>query len=196
MLSLTGTSKSTGRIMSRLGSTNQPGKARRRAAWQKKPVNVFPRLTAGPLRPIVHGQTFKYNMKELATAIPKKLARTIGIAVDHRRRNLSLEGLQANVQRLKTYEAKLAVFPRCASKFKAGDSAPEELANATQVQGPHMPIVREKPYKRHLKIKRRNIKGGKVERINVEGRKQIFVVLDLLVGADELEREKILLCCC
>ncbi|KAK3429737.1 hypothetical protein EUGRSUZ_E01228 [Eucalyptus grandis] len=54
-------------------------------------------------------------------------------------------GLHANVQRLKTYKAKLVVFPRRARKFKAGDSTPEELANATQVQGTYLPIVREKP---------------------------------------------------
>jgi ribosomal protein L13E len=32
-------------------------------ARQKKAVKIFPRPTAGPLRPIVHGQTQKYNMK-------------------------------------------------------------------------------------------------------------------------------------
>lgn len=32
-------------------------------ARQKKAVKTFPRPTAGPLRPIVHGQTLKYNMK-------------------------------------------------------------------------------------------------------------------------------------
>lgn len=53
-----------------------------------------------------------------AAGIPKKLAPTIGIAVDHRRRNRSLEGLQANVQRLKTFKAKLVVFPRRARKTK------------------------------------------------------------------------------
>jgi len=26
-------------------------------------VKIFPRPTAGPLRPVVHGQTLKYNMK-------------------------------------------------------------------------------------------------------------------------------------
>ncbi|KAF6167982.1 hypothetical protein GIB67_020552 [Kingdonia uniflora] len=136
---------------------NQPArKTRRRAARQKKAVKIFPRPTAGPLRPIVHGQTLKYNMKvragrgfsleELkAAGIPKKLAPTIGISVDHRRRNRSLEGLQDNVQRLKTYKKKLVVFPRRVNKFKAGDSTPEELANATQVQGSFMPITREEP---------------------------------------------------
>ncbi|KAF9599346.1 hypothetical protein IFM89_036803 [Coptis chinensis] len=136
---------------------NQPArKERRRNARQAKAVKIFPRPTAGPLRPIVHGQTLKYNMKvragrgfsleELkAAGIPKKLAPTIGISVDHRRRNRSLEGLQANVQRLKTFKAKLVVFPRRAGKFKSGDSTLEELATATQVTGENMPIVGDKP---------------------------------------------------
>ncbi|KAI5434652.1 60S ribosomal protein L13B [Lathyrus oleraceus] len=117
---------------------NQPArKTRRRLARQKKAVKIFPRPTAGPLRPIVHGQTAKYNMK---------------LRADHRRRNRSLEGLQANVQRLKTYKAKLVVFPRRGRKTKAGDSTPEELANATQVQGSYLPIVREKPAVELVKI--------------------------------------------
>ncbi|KAJ4775000.1 60S ribosomal protein L13 [Rhynchospora pubera] len=135
---------------------NQPArKTRRRIARQKKAVKIFPRPTAGPLRPIVQCQTLKYNMKSRAgrgftleelkaAGIPKKFAPTIGISVDHRRKNRSLEGLQANVQRLKTYKAKLVVFPRRARKFKAGDSAPEELATATQVTGEYLPIVPEK----------------------------------------------------
>ncbi|KAF9597698.1 hypothetical protein IFM89_021176, partial [Coptis chinensis] len=40
-----------------------------------------------------------------AMGIPKKLAPTIGIAVVHHRKNRSLEGLQANALRLKTYKA-------------------------------------------------------------------------------------------
>ncbi|XP_051201205.1 large ribosomal subunit protein eL13y [Lolium perenne] len=133
---------------------NQPArKLRRRIARQKKAVKIFPRPTSGPLRPVVQCQTLKYNMKaragrgftleELkAAGIPKKLAPTIGISVDHRRKNKSLEGLQSNVSRLKTYKAKLVIFPRCARKVKAGDSTPEELANATQVHGDYMPITR------------------------------------------------------
>ncbi|XP_058085871.1 large ribosomal subunit protein eL13z-like [Magnolia sinica] len=143
---------------------NQPArKTRRRIARQKKAVKKFPQPVDGPLRPIVHCQTLKYNMKirkgrgfsleELkAAGIPKKLASTIGIAVDHRRKNHSLEGLQANVQRLKTYKANLVVFPRRVGKFKAGDSTPEELATATQVRGHLMPIVREKPSIEFVKV--------------------------------------------
>ncbi|KAL8500982.1 hypothetical protein ACS0TY_020533 [Phlomoides rotata] len=143
---------------------NQPArKTRRRIARQKKAIKIFPRPTAGPLRPIVHCQTLKYNMKvragkgfsleELkAAGIAKKLAPTIGISVDHRRRNCSLEGFQTNVQRLKTYKAKLVVFPRRARKVKAGDSSPEELASATQVTGTFLPIVSEKPTVELVKV--------------------------------------------
>nr|CAD1820819.1 unnamed protein product [Ananas comosus var. bracteatus] len=72
----------------------------------------------------------------LAAGIPKKLAPTIGNAVDHRRKNHSLEGLQANVQMLKMYKTKL------------------ELAAATQVQGRYMPILREKPSAEVVKVRR------------------------------------------
>jgi large subunit ribosomal protein L13e len=54
-------------------------------------------------------------------------ARTIGIAVDHRRRNKSTESLQANVQRLKIYRSKLVLFPRKASAPKKGDSTVSDL---------------------------------------------------------------------
>merc|ERR1712029_677091 len=46
----------------------------------------------------------------------KKEAQTIGISVDVRRRNRSVEALQLNVQRLKEYKAKLILFPVKASK--------------------------------------------------------------------------------
>jgi ribosomal protein L13E len=109
---------------------NQPArKVRRRAARAAKAAAVFPRPAAGPLRPVVRGQTVKYNSKrregrgftleELKEAgIPAKMARTIGIAVDSRRRNRSLESLQDNVNRLKAYKAALVVFPRRANKPK------------------------------------------------------------------------------
>ncbi|KAK4374258.1 hypothetical protein RND71_004935 [Anisodus tanguticus] len=80
-------------------------------ARQKKASTIFPRPTAGSLRPIVHGQTLKYNMKVRAG------------------RGFSLEEL------------------------KAGDSSAEELANATQVQDPYLPIVREQPAVELVKVK-------------------------------------------
>ncbi|KAF5182248.1 Serine hydroxymethyltransferase [Thalictrum thalictroides] len=123
MSSLMVTSRSTGRIMLRIGSTSLLG--RPEDAMLGRRDFPTPNCWATVLRPVVHGQTLKYNMKvragrgfsleELkAAGIPKKLAPTIGVAVDHRRKNRSLEGLQANVQRLKTYKAKLV---RCLPKM-------------------------------------------------------------------------------
>lgn len=126
------------------------------SARAAKAAAVFPRPSAGPLRPVVRGQTVKYNSKrregrgftleELKEAgIPAKMARTIGIAVDHRRRNRSLEGLQENVNRLKAYKSNLVVFPRRANKPKSGDSSVDELKAVEQLKGKIMPIVEAKP---------------------------------------------------
>ena len=50
--------------------------------------------------------------------------------MDHRRKNRSLESLQANVQRLKEYRSKLILFPRKMSKPKKGDSDVSETSSA------------------------------------------------------------------
>lgn len=131
---------------------NQPArKIRRRQCRQAKARRIAPRPVAGPLRPVVRCPTIRYHTKvragrgftleELkAAGIHKKTARTIGISVDHRRRNRSTESLQANVQRLKVYRSKLILFPRKASAPKKGDSTEEEVKMATQLGGPVMPI--------------------------------------------------------
>eukprot|EP00882_Tetradesmus_deserticola_P000153 GHRQ01000172.1.p1 GENE.GHRQ01000172.1~~GHRQ01000172.1.p1 ORF type:complete len:232 (+),score=101.75 GHRQ01000172.1:64-696(+) len=138
---------------------NQPArKLRRRNARAEKARALFPRPTAGPLRPVVRGQTIRYNSKqklgrgfsleELKEAgIPRKLAPTIGIAVDNRRRNRSLESLQENVNRLKAYKSNLVVFPRArnAKKPKAMDASAEECATAGQAKGVLMPISKAQP---------------------------------------------------
>eukprot|EP00927_Polykrikos_kofoidii_P006799 TRINITY_DN1275_c0_g1_i1.p1 TRINITY_DN1275_c0_g1~~TRINITY_DN1275_c0_g1_i1.p1 ORF type:complete len:238 (-),score=38.40 TRINITY_DN1275_c0_g1_i1:121-768(-) len=125
---------------------NQAGRAKRRSlARQKKAARIAPRPAAGLLRPVVHPPTQRYNMKlrlgkgftleELRDAkIPIKLARTIGIAVDHRRRNRSQESLEENVRRLKLYQSKLVVFPKGSGKkcVKKGDTPRSELQNVAQ----------------------------------------------------------------
>merc|ERR1712060_180272 len=112
---------------------------------KEKAKKLFPRPAAGLLRPIVHPPTQRYNMKlrlgkgftldELREAkIPVKKAPTIGISVDHRRRNRCAESLQANVDRLKVYMSKLKIFPAKSGKkgVKAGDTPKAELQNVTQ----------------------------------------------------------------
>lgn len=59
--------------------------------------------------------------------IPKKLARTVGISVDHRRTNYSKESLTANVARLADYKARLILFPRKSGQFKKLDSSAEDV---------------------------------------------------------------------
>ncbi|XP_047333098.1 60S ribosomal protein L13-1-like [Impatiens glandulifera] len=181
---------------------NQPArKTRRRTARQIKAVKIFPRPTNGSLRPIVHGQTLKYNMKQRqgrgfsleelkAAGITKKLAPTIGIAFDHRRRNSSLEGLQANVQRLKTYKAKLVVYPRRTRKFKAGDSAPEELATATQVQGLYMPIVHVKPSVEFVKVTEEMKAFKAFDKLRLEHTNKRYIGARLKRAAEAEKEEK------
>lgn len=65
-----------------------------------------------------------------AAGISRKLAPTVGIAVDPRRQNLSEESVAANVERLKAYMARLIVFPRRSGKQKNGDASKDEVKAA------------------------------------------------------------------
>ncbi|THU55504.1 hypothetical protein C4D60_Mb11t07280 [Musa balbisiana] len=189
---------------------NQPArKTRRRIARQKKAVKIFPRPTAGPLRPIVQCQTLKYNMKsrsgrgftleELkAAGIPKKLAPTIGIAVDHRRKNRSLEGLQANVQRQLEFQrnllqqlALLLIIGERIDLSRAGDSSPEELATATQVQGPYLPIVREQPSVELVKVtdEMKSFKAYAKLRVERMNERQVGVRMKKAAEAEKEEKK-------
>merc|ERR1712177_32233 len=130
---------------------NQPArKLRRHQTRVAKAARIAPR-PLGKLRAMVHCPTYKYNVKvragkgftleELkAAGLSKNYAQTIGIAVDHRRRNKSVESLQLNAQRLKEYKSKLILFPISAKKPRKGDSTPEELSKAVQLAGAVMPI--------------------------------------------------------
>merc|ERR1712137_1217224 len=76
-----------------------------------------------------------FTLAELREAkIAPKLARTIGISVDHRRRNRCTESLQENVNRLKLYKSKLLVFPRGSGKkcVKKGDTPRSDLQGVAQ----------------------------------------------------------------
>ncbi|KAL1131099.1 hypothetical protein AAG570_012336 [Ranatra chinensis] len=131
---------------------NQPArKHRRRLARIKKANKLAPR-PAAPLRPAVRCPTIRYHTKlrmgrgftleEVKRAgLCPGFARSIGIAVDHRRRNKSVESLQLNVQRLKEYRAKLILFPtKHSKKVKKGEATEEERSMATQIPVPVMPI--------------------------------------------------------
>uniref|UniRef100_T1J477 Large ribosomal subunit protein eL13 n=1 Tax=Strigamia maritima TaxID=126957 RepID=T1J477_STRMM len=128
-------------------------KKRRHMTRVKKARRIAPRPVGGLLRPIVRCPSFRYNtriragrgftLQELKAAkVPRKFARTVGIAVDQRRRNKSVESLQANVQRLKEYRSKLIIFPKKkGGKPRKGEATLEEIKMATQLQGRIMPIT-------------------------------------------------------
>merc|ERR1712066_104881 len=123
---------------------NQPArKIRRRQNRVAKAAKVAPR-PIGKLRPVVSCPTYKYNLKQRAgrgftleevkaAGLSKKFARTIGIAVDHRRRNKSVESLQLNTQRLKEFKSKMILFPINAKKPRKGDATAEEMSKAVQL---------------------------------------------------------------
>ena len=131
---------------------DQPArKLRRRKARAYKARITFPRPVQGALRPQVRPPTVKYNMKQRlgrgftleelrAAKINPLEARHIGISVDHRRKNRSEESFRLNVQRLKTYKAKLVVFPRKTKKVKAGETTVEEASKVPQHKGTVVPL--------------------------------------------------------
>ena len=72
-----------------------------------------------------------FTLEELKEAgINRRLAPTIGITVDHRRTNKSVESMDLNVARLKEYKSRLIVFPRRNNKVKKGDATKSEIAAA------------------------------------------------------------------
>ncbi|KAF2885776.1 hypothetical protein ILUMI_20411 [Ignelater luminosus] len=132
---------------------NQPArKFRRKQKRIKKARDIAPRPAAGPLRPIVRCPTVRYHTKvragrgftlqELkAAGLNAAYARTIGVAVDYRRRNKSVESIQVNAQRLKEYKSKLILFPiHNKKKLRPGEATEEERKLATQLTGEVLPI--------------------------------------------------------
>lgn len=132
---------------------NQPMRKKRRALKRaEKAQRVAPRPASGSLKPLVVCPTIRHNTKirlgrgftrdELkAAGVSPKLARSIGISFDLRRKNRSLDSLQRNVERLKAYKARLIIFPNNPKKPHKGDSSAEEVKLATQLKGTILPIT-------------------------------------------------------
>ncbi|ORX37361.1 ribosomal protein L13e [Kockovaella imperatae] len=117
---------------------DQPGKKKSRRVARTKKALAVGAQPLERLRPAVRCPSQRYNIRirggrgftiaELKLAgIRKKEAKSIGISVDHRRRNKSEEGQQLNVDRLKEYKTRLVVYPRKAGKAKKGDATGDDL---------------------------------------------------------------------
>ncbi|MCP6508370.1 60S ribosomal protein L13, partial [Klebsiella pneumoniae] len=84
-----------------------------------------------------------FTLQELkGVGLNKHFARTIGIAVDPRRRNKSVESLQVNIERLKEYRSRLILFPLKSktNKIKKGEATVAERKTAFQLKGALLPI--------------------------------------------------------
>lgn len=119
-------------------------KKARRIKRQAKAAAVAP-APVEKLRPLVHCMTQKYSAKvrlgkgftleELkAVKLNPKYARTVGIAVDYRRRNRSEESLALNIARLEEYKKRLVII-------KKGDDA----SSFAQLKGTIQPPAKIEP---------------------------------------------------
>merc|ERR1712170_135524 len=161
---------------------NQPGrKQTRRRKRAERAARIFPRPLE-TLRPVVQCPTIRYNSKskygrgftlaELKEAgIAPAFAKTIGIAVDTRRSNISEESLRTNVQRLNDYKNRLILFPRNAAKPKAMDSSAEELKQAAQPALEYRAITDEERKRsafRYLRVTRGNVRKAGIRKKKAE----------------------------
>ena len=120
---------------------NQPGRKKRRRTLRLKRAKLVAPNPTHKLRPIVRGQTNKYNTKiklgkgftekELKEAGIKGLAyaRSLGIAVDLRRKDTSKETLDLNSGRIKEYLSRMILYPRNDKKPDKKPQVPEATAD-------------------------------------------------------------------
>ena len=103
---------------------DQPGRKKRRRNTRIAKAKLMAPNPTHKLRPIVRGQTNKYNTKirlgrgftkaELKEAqiLGVEYARSLGIAVDLKRKDTCKETTTINAQRIKDYISKMILYPR------------------------------------------------------------------------------------
>lgn len=149
---------------------DQPSrKLRRKVLRAKKARQTAPKPTK-LLRPLVHCPSARYNSKvragrgftlqELKQAgMNGKQARTLGIAVDHRRRNKCIESLAGNVQRLKEYQSRLVLLPvKKTVKFDDGKSLNTVKAGQSKVKARKV-TEEEKRFEAFVTLRRARSEG-------------------------------------
>ena len=125
---------------------NQAARKKRRLQARRAKAAANAPRPIDNLRPLVNCTTIRYNHRQRngrgftlqeikATGLGVQFARSIGISVDHRRKNKSQEGLERNRQRLLKYLNSLVLFPQNektpVTKAKAGilNDTPKENQN-------------------------------------------------------------------
>ncbi|ELA41809.1 uncharacterized protein VICG_01161 [Vittaforma corneae ATCC 50505] len=125
----------------------QPARHQRRSESRKAKARACAPMPTEKLQPIVRCPTIRHNKKirlgrgftaeECAAAgVDYRYARTVGVAVDLRRKNNNAEAFNANVERLKEYLGKITLY----KSFKEAKEA-----GAKQHIGVIMPIARNEP---------------------------------------------------
>ena len=118
-------------------------KVRRQNARAARAKRIAPRPVEGPLRPIVHCPTVRYNTRcrlgrgfthdELVAAgFDPSRAPYMGIAVDKFRKHSKDSLKAANVDRLKQYKSKMVRVKTKTEKLPEGVSQPQLFAIPTQ----------------------------------------------------------------
>lgn len=137
-------------------------KASRRQSRLAKAAKVAPK-PVDALRPIVRCPTIKYNRRVRAgrgftlaevkaAGLSAKYARTIGIAVDHRRQNKSQETFDANVARLNEYQSKLVILSKKDGELaQVSTGATFPIVQAAPESAPRAVVVPEKSAYRTLR---------------------------------------------
>lgn len=153
-------------------------KASRRSARAAKAAKVAPK-PVDLLRPVVRCPTIKYNRKvragrgftvsELkAVGYSPKYARTIGIAVDTRRVNRSVDAFDVNVARLQKYKDSLIIFDKNTkpSGEQVSVSATFPVEQAAPESTPRAVVVPEQSAYRTLRLARseKRYKGIRAKR--------------------------------
>ena len=112
---------------------DDPARAvRRRNARNERAKRIAPRPVEGPLRPIVHCPTVRYNTKvrfgrgftraELVKAgFDPARAPFLGIAIDKRRGHTKDAIVEQNIERLKAYKERLVLVKK-GQKLERGDA--------------------------------------------------------------------------
>lgn len=130
---------------------NQAGRKHRRLEARRARAAAIAPRPLDTLRPSVRCQTIRYNhrprlgkgftLAEIkSVGLGLQFARSVGIAIDHRRKNRSQEGFEANKARLTNYLSKLVLYPRHEShlvtKAKTGivNDTPKVHSQFTQDQ--------------------------------------------------------------
>ena len=119
-------------------------KKARRVRRAAKAKAVFPRPVQA-LRPQVQCCTQRFNMKVRsgkgftldeckAAGVSPKFARTVGVAVDQRRKNHSEESLTVNSNRLKEYISKLVLYPLAGGKKSSITTVKPDASKIASVQ--------------------------------------------------------------